>query len=306
MPAVGARAALLGAIGFVACRGASHSERTQPPAPRSPPDAAVTRDDVEVVIATELVHSEGWPSERVDAVAPALEAAARACLDDEVPPAVRPDVAQWVVGVAWDHTYAHADAAIVAERSLVDSEPLPEQLGACIVGKVPSLGAEDERLDALIAIRTGGWVSAHGAAQPVDDPARSMAFQITGTTTSGCDVTYLDRIDTDVVTAARRCTASLAPVRTRDPESAWRVSVAMSDSGDGGFGCLGGRPDEGFNGSTSPLPFGDAPDGFADCLRDALDRDAWAGVTFHVEASAAGFRARYARYYQGGLGHGSP
>jgi hypothetical protein len=300
---------MLGLAVIGACGGSSSPEQAQKPAAAATVAAAATpRDVAEVVVAVEIVHGEGWASERVEGTEPALEAAARGCLDEVVPADARPDAAQWVIGIAWDHSYAHGDAAIVAERSLEDSEPLPEQLDDCLLGKVPTLGDGSDRIDALIAIRTAGWVAAHGAGRPVDDPLRSMAFDISGTRTSGCDVSYLDDVDRDVVAAARRCTASLSPVRARDPEAAWRISVAMSDASDSGsgFGCFGGRPDEGFNGSTAPLPFGDAPAGFADCLRDALGSDEWPGVTFHVEAAAAGFRARYARYYEGGLGHGAP
>jgi hypothetical protein len=292
-----------------ACSGSSRPvpapARDSSTAPPAPPRQ---RGEIaEVMVAVDEVSNQGWGSERRSIPPSALEAAARACLDQHAPMAARRDDAQWLVGLSWDHSYAHADADIVAERSLDDSAPLPDHLADCILEGVPALGDDGERLDALVAIRTAGWVAAHGAGRPVDDPARTMAFAVNGTRRSGCDVRYITHLDSDAVRAAQRCTTALAPARARAPESAWRISIAIPDphaSGPSGFGCLGGRRDEGFNASTSPLPFGDAPAGFADCMLQRLTGAAWAGITVHVEASTAGFRDAHRRYYEGSIGHG--
>jgi hypothetical protein len=199
------------------------------------------------------------------------------------------------------------DADAVAERSLIESQPLPAGLAKCVLERAePSADVEDGRHEVLLAIRTRGLAASQGDT-PLDDPLRAihasayaMVEFVTGATRKLDDLRASEAIE-----VAERCAAKTSPVRDRPLETAWAVTLSWSNpnaSGGGGFGFGGAYGGAQWGGR----PHASAPEGFEACMKSALRApdftDQMARIQLHVEVMTACYRDEH---MYGVIGHGS-
>jgi hypothetical protein len=228
------------------------------------------RDVGAVVVAADFIVESQYIHERHRLDDAAIGAAARACLDQHVPVASRPDAGQWVIGVTWSPSSARVTPELVAQRSLVGSEPVPEALASCVAETSPQAAIDMGRVEALIAIRTRGWLAHHDeAATPLDDPERAWVISIWRRAEHGDGSTRdLDDEEADVRRVARACADEVLPVRARTEPIGWGILHTWRNpdgtSSGGGFGAS--------RDSANPqnLPYHATPAGFEDCVQRSL------------------------------------
>ncbi len=306
-----AAAARLAAAALLVASSACSSPPRRDDTPARADDAPVAvatdqaRDVGAVVVAADYVVESQYVHERRRLDDAGIEAAARACLDQHVPVASRPDAGQWVIGVTWSPSSARATPQLVTQRSLTDSAPVPEALAECVATTAPLADLDMGRVEALIAIRTHGWLATHDAATPLDDPERVWVISIWRRTARGDGSSARLTDDGDVRRVAEACADEVLPVRTRTTPTGFGILHTWHNpDGEGGGFAFGGPRD-----SANPqnLPYDPTPAGFEECIQRALPAPSYVdkhviSIKTNIEVAT---RAWIDEHKYGLLGHGA-
>jgi hypothetical protein len=276
-----------------------------PPAPAPAPAAADDRDVGDVLVAVDRVDQ--YSRDRITMDTAALQDAARECLDELLPVPSRPARAAWVVGVSWTGTFRSEDPDAPAERSLIESQPLPRRLAQCVLDRAePSADVADGRHEVLLAIRTRGLAASQGDT-PLDDPLRAIIVNAWGKLdlVTGTSKDVDGPLKWEARRVAAKCTAETSPVRDRPLEIAWTVTLSWSNPNASGTGVgsgIGGHGGPSWGGRPHAPP----PEGFEACMNAELRAppftDQLARIQLHVEVMTRCYRDEH---MYGTLGHGS-